>query len=97
MISVFIFRCADPETYDYYYYFAHRPTRNNFPDCPYNKKLSCLRLIHPIVLESQKVFLLEKELGSQNLRCHFAVLKKCYEGLLYVNKGLSYRAFSENS
>ena len=26
------------------YYFADRPTRNNFPDCPYRKKSSCFRL-----------------------------------------------------
>ena len=37
------FRCADHETYDYYH-FANWATRNNFPDCPYNKKLSCPRL-----------------------------------------------------
>ena len=44
MINVFNFIYADPETYDYYYHFADRPTQNNSPDCPYNKKLSCLRL-----------------------------------------------------
>ena len=36
----------DPETYDYYYYSADQPTRNNSPDSPYNKKLSCLRLTY---------------------------------------------------
>ena len=43
MIKVFIFRCANPETY--YYYFADWQSRKNSPDCPYNKKLSCLRLM----------------------------------------------------
>ena len=43
--SIFFFRCVDPDTSNYcYYYFADRPTRNNSPDCPCNKKLSCLRL-----------------------------------------------------
>ena len=28
-INVFIFSCADPETYDCYYYFADRPNRRN--------------------------------------------------------------------
>ena len=32
------------------YYFADRPTRNNSPDCPYNKKLSYLRLISKVFL-----------------------------------------------
>ena len=45
MINIFIFRHADPETSDYFYYFAEKPTRESFPDCPYNKKLSCLGLI----------------------------------------------------
>ena len=45
MINIYIFGCADPETSDYYYYyFAERPTRFNSPNCPYNKKLNCLRL-----------------------------------------------------
>ena len=26
MISIFDFKCADPEVSDYYYYFADRPT-----------------------------------------------------------------------
>ena len=43
MIEVFIFRCADNETQDYYY-FADRPARDNFPDCWYNKKLSDFHL-----------------------------------------------------
>ena len=43
MINIFILRCAESETQDYY--FADRPIRNNYPDCPYNKELSCLRLI----------------------------------------------------
>ena len=50
MINIIIFRCVDPETLDYYYCFAYRPTRNNSPDYQYNKKLSCLclmRLIFP--------------------------------------------------
>ena len=38
MVSIFILRCAHPETSDDYYYFADRPTRNNFPDCPYTTK-----------------------------------------------------------
>ena len=42
-INIFIFRCADPETLDYYY-FADRTTRNNSPDFPYNKNLSYLRI-----------------------------------------------------
>ena len=43
--SIFFFRCVDPDTSNYcYYYFADRPPRNNSPDCPFNKKLSCLRL-----------------------------------------------------
>ena len=35
MINVFIFRYADPETYDYY--FADRPTQKSSLDCPYKK------------------------------------------------------------
>ena len=31
--------------YYYYYYFGDRPTRNDSPDCSYNKTLSGLRLI----------------------------------------------------
>ena len=42
IITILIFRCANPETEDYYIYFADQPTRNNCPDCPCNKKLSCL-------------------------------------------------------
>ena len=38
-----VFRCADPETYDYYY-FVDRQTRNNSLDCPPSKKFSCLQL-----------------------------------------------------
>ena len=45
MMNIFIFRCVDPEIQDYHYYFADRPTQNNSPDCLYNKKLSCLRLM----------------------------------------------------
>ena len=45
MINIFNFKCVDPETSDYYY-LANWPTWNNSPDCPYNKKLSCLRLIY---------------------------------------------------
>ena len=45
MINIFIFRCVNLKTWNYYYYFADRLTRNNFLDCPCNKKLSCLRLI----------------------------------------------------
>ena len=46
-INIVFFRCADPETYDYYrYYFAERPTRKNSPDRPYYKKVSCLRLTY---------------------------------------------------
>ena len=44
MINIFNFRYANPEAKDYYYYFADRPCRYNSPDCPYNKKLGCLRL-----------------------------------------------------
>ena len=44
MINICIFRCADPETDDYYY-FAGQLTRHNSPNCPHNKWLSCLRLI----------------------------------------------------
>ena len=44
-MNIFIFRCADPEIQDDHYYFADRPTQNNSPDCLYNKKLSCLRLM----------------------------------------------------
>ena len=33
------------------YYFADQPTQNNFPHCPYNKKLSCLCLSGIIVKE----------------------------------------------
>ena len=44
MISIFTFRFADPWTEDYYYYFADWPTWNNSSNCPYNKKLSYLRL-----------------------------------------------------
>ena len=44
MTNIFIFRCADPETEDYYYYFGDRPTCNNSPDCPYDQTLRCLRL-----------------------------------------------------
>ena len=44
MINIFIFRCADPETEDYYYHFGDRPTCNNSPDYPYDEKLMCLRL-----------------------------------------------------
>ena len=36
MINIFTFRCANLETYDYYYYFANRMTRHNSPNCPYN-------------------------------------------------------------
>ena len=42
MINILIFRCAKPKTLSYYY-FANRATRKNPPDCPYDKKLSCLR------------------------------------------------------
>ena len=38
MINIFIFRCADPETWDFCHYFINQPTRNNSPNCPYNKK-----------------------------------------------------------
>ena len=38
MVSIFILRCADPETLDDYYYFADRPTGNNFLDSPYTTK-----------------------------------------------------------
>ena len=43
MINIVIFRFADPETKDYYY-FANQPTRYISTDSPYNKKLSCLPL-----------------------------------------------------
>ena len=43
MINIFIFRCADLDPYDYYYYFADQLTWHNSPDCLYNKWLSCLR------------------------------------------------------
>ena len=39
----FIFRCTQPETYDYYYYFVDRQTRNNSRVCPHSKKFSCLQ------------------------------------------------------
>ena len=45
MINVLILRCADPETFGYYYYFADSPIRNDPPDCQYNKKLRCHRLM----------------------------------------------------
>ena len=45
MINIFNFKCANPENSAFYYYFANRPSWNNSPDCPYNKKLSCLCLI----------------------------------------------------
>ena len=57
MINIFIFRCTDPKTSDYYYYhyFADRTTRNNSPNCPY-KKLSCLRLV-------ERTFIFKKQLS----------------------------------
>ena len=45
MINIFIFRYADPEAKDYYFYFADQMTQNNSPDYPYNKKLGCPCLI----------------------------------------------------
>ena len=44
MINIFILRCVDTETEDYYYYFADQPTRYSSPYCLYNKKLGLLRL-----------------------------------------------------
>ena len=47
MIDIFLFlHFPTLKLNGYYYYFADRPTRNNSPDCPYNKKLSCLGLMH---------------------------------------------------
>ena len=43
-INTFIFKCSKPVTYNCYYYFANQLTQNSSPDCPYNKKLSCLHL-----------------------------------------------------
>ena len=37
MINIFIFRCVDLKTLDYYNYFADRPTQYNPPNCPYNR------------------------------------------------------------
>ena len=44
MINFFMFRCADPETQDYNYYFVYQLTGNKSPNCQYNKGLSCLCL-----------------------------------------------------
>ena len=45
VINTFIFRFADPETSDYYNYFANPLTQNNSSDCPYNKKIITLWII----------------------------------------------------
>ena len=37
MVNIFTYRCANPETLDYYY-FADQPTQNNSPGCLYSKK-----------------------------------------------------------
>ena len=50
--SIFMFRYADPETWDYYHYFADQLTWKSSPDCLFNKKLSWL------CLSSQKFLVL---------------------------------------
>ena len=42
MVYIFL-RCADPETYNYYY-FNDQPTQYNYPDCLYHEKLSYFHL-----------------------------------------------------
>ena len=58
MITIFLFRCADPYTEVNHYYFADWLTENNSPNCLYNKKISCFCLIaifiYLIFIYSQK-------------------------------------------
>ena len=46
MIIIFIFIHAKPETQDYYHDFTDQLSQKISPACLYNKKLSCLFLIH---------------------------------------------------
>ena len=52
-MNIIIFRCADPETQDYYYYFADQPTQNNSPGRLCNKELSCLKPKTVVILKIQ--------------------------------------------
>ena len=54
--------------YYYYYYFADPPARNNSRDCPYNKKLSCLRLITSTISNTVNSVVTAKKLA----------LKQCF-------------------
>ena len=77
MINV-IFKCGDPETWDYHY-FTDRPTRNKSPGCRYSKKLSCLRLIRSIIPETWKLN------GCRNLNLISSVKRTCpYQGVRNV-------------
>ena len=57
IINIFIFPCPNPKVEDNYNYFVDRLTQINSPDCPYNKKLSCLWLKEDITTSILYLFI----------------------------------------